>query len=261
MWAMSCDLKEEQKAPAVVLQLGGLAREIARDLNPESLQNGEVMDYHDGRGGQQRTGIEVLLRGLALRFAPLEVDVEVATQAVTALFQFRKRQGEAIDDYLTRFDLTRYRAAELGKLELPPTGYAHMLLTSLGISAETWISFLQPFQGNLPTNDAEFKQLLAHIRRQGHMFERGGIAQAQRQHVDGTYVGWQVDPMQAQDPWAASSASSSFMGTPSPYPTWGPPAPAAGQLQLPYCGPIPRATIDAQGEEAARCSQTVLHCV
>ena len=91
MWAMACDLKEEQKAPAVVLQLGGLAREVARDLNPESLQNGEVMDYHDGRGGQQRTGIEVLLRGLALRFAPLEV--EVATQAVTALFQFRKRQG------------------------------------------------------------------------------------------------------------------------------------------------------------------------
>ena len=50
MWAMSCDLKEEQRAPAVVLQLGGLAREVARHLNPESLQHGEVMDCHDGNG-------------------------------------------------------------------------------------------------------------------------------------------------------------------------------------------------------------------
>ena len=42
LWCMSTDVPALQQAPLVVLQLGGLARELAREVPAQVLQNGMV---------------------------------------------------------------------------------------------------------------------------------------------------------------------------------------------------------------------------
>ena len=48
MWSMATDLDEVRKGPAVTLQLGGLARDVAREIPPNVLANGDVVDLGDG---------------------------------------------------------------------------------------------------------------------------------------------------------------------------------------------------------------------
>ena len=85
MWSAATDLPVAQQAPAVALRLGGLAREISRELPQQQLINGTIADYNDGLGYIQRTGLEVLMRGLANRFAPLEV--ELVLKSISNLLQ------------------------------------------------------------------------------------------------------------------------------------------------------------------------------
>ena len=61
--------------PLVVLQLGGLAREIAREVPAATLAAGMTLDIGDGRGNVHQSGLALLLHGLAKKFAPLEVEL------------------------------------------------------------------------------------------------------------------------------------------------------------------------------------------
>ena len=80
-WAMATDLNANQQAPSVVLQLGGAARLLAREIPAAMLQNGNVMDLHDGFGPRHCTGLECLLRGLERRFAPLDQERAVVSMS------------------------------------------------------------------------------------------------------------------------------------------------------------------------------------
>eukprot|EP00959_Pyramimonas_sp_CCMP1952_P112096 2344142-Pyramimonas_sp.AAC.1 len=50
MWEAMTDIPARSIAPAVVLQLSGLAREISREVPPDQLQDGVYMDLRDGAG-------------------------------------------------------------------------------------------------------------------------------------------------------------------------------------------------------------------
>ena len=71
MWSMATQVDETRKAPALVLALGGIAREIAREVPMNILQDGAQVDLGDGVGMQQLSGFAYLLHVLARRFAPL----------------------------------------------------------------------------------------------------------------------------------------------------------------------------------------------
>ena len=43
-WSMFTDLPERSQGPAVLLQLGGMAREIAMEMNPADIQNGALVN-------------------------------------------------------------------------------------------------------------------------------------------------------------------------------------------------------------------------
>ena len=64
MWSLATDVPVNQQGPAIVLRLGGLARQIAREVDPNVIANGQVIDLGDGNGPQPQTGVTVLLRGL-----------------------------------------------------------------------------------------------------------------------------------------------------------------------------------------------------
>ena len=65
LWSLATDLQPHQQASAVILRLGGQAREIAREITPEELVNGGMID------GVQVDPLAFLIRGLQTRFAPL----------------------------------------------------------------------------------------------------------------------------------------------------------------------------------------------
>ena len=251
MWSLATDVPQNQQGPAIVLRLGGLARQLAREVDPNIIANGQVLDLNDGNGPQPQTGVTVLLRGLARRFAAL--DVENSIKAIAELMSFRRQAGESVDQTLARFDVTRHRAEQQANFQLGPTGFAWLLLNSLGVPPALWSQFLQPFQGNIPQTEDQLQQLIGHIRRQGHLYENRGIQQAGRQaqhqqqhntHLATTYF---VDPWSTPggDPW--SNAQHAQLAQQPVYPAsagdhgWGhytptqqppPPAPPTTSLNL-----------------------------
>eukprot|EP00959_Pyramimonas_sp_CCMP1952_P069203 1444422-Pyramimonas_sp.AAC.1 len=75
------DIPQRPMAPAVVLQLGRLAREILRDIPPEELQDGVYMDLRDGNGNRWCSGVDLLMHALRRKFMPVEVETAIASMA------------------------------------------------------------------------------------------------------------------------------------------------------------------------------------
>ena len=83
LWAMATDVDPDRQGAAVVLQLGGTARALAREMDPQVLQNGQMLDLNDGNGPQRIYGVAMLLRGLARKFAPFQVETLIASSGVS----------------------------------------------------------------------------------------------------------------------------------------------------------------------------------
>eukprot|EP00972_Heterocapsa_arctica_P045225 6676496-Heterocapsa_arctica.AAC.1 len=47
LWAISTELHVEKQAGAMAQQLGGVAKEISRTVDPYVMQHGGVVDMHD----------------------------------------------------------------------------------------------------------------------------------------------------------------------------------------------------------------------
>eukprot|EP00974_Lingulodinium_polyedra_P054595 5250929-Lingulodinium_polyedra.AAC.1 len=71
MWSAATDLQPNQQAPAVVLRLGGAARQVAREIPVAQLQAGAMVDAGDGNGPQAVGGLHLLMMMLSRAFAPL----------------------------------------------------------------------------------------------------------------------------------------------------------------------------------------------
>ena len=173
LWAGATDLEAERHGPAVAMQVHGSAREIIREIPAQLLRNGRV-----NQQGQVETGLMVLMRTLADRYSPLEV--ESSTRSIAELINFKRLGGETIDGYLTRFDVLRNRAEHRGNLHMAAPGLAWMLLNGLRASPEVWDRALLPFNGDLPQDNGQLAVLIERLRRQGHLHEQHGIAQIGR---------------------------------------------------------------------------------
>ena len=135
----------EQRGPAVALRLGGATRSLAREIPQEQLRDGAIADPGDGGGARQLSGLQLLLLVLSKSFAPLGDENE--SRATSDLMGFYRKNHENIDQTLSRFEVTRRRAAALGGFQMGPQGYAWMLLTALGCSPTEWNELLIHFQG------------------------------------------------------------------------------------------------------------------
>ena len=176
LWAGATDLEPHRLGPIAALQISGSAKELVREIGPDMLANGMV----DPQTGQHISGLMVLVRTLAQRYAPL--DAEVSTRSVSEFLNFQILPGESIDAVLVRFDVLRSRATLRGGLGIN----SWLLLKALGLSADFWDRLLQPLGGNLPTDENQLQQLIERIRRQGHLFEGGMRTPAHTQHQGGT---------------------------------------------------------------------------
>ena len=174
LWAGATDLEAERHGPAVAMQVHGAAREVVREIPADLLRNGRLNPQ-----GQMETGLMLLMRTLAERYSPLEV--ESSTRSIAELINLRRLGGESMDSYLTRFDVLRNRAQNRGNMNMGVPGLAWMLLNGLRASPEVWDRALMPFNGNLPQDNAQLAVLTERLRRQGHLHEQQGIAQLGRE--------------------------------------------------------------------------------
>ncbi len=107
---------------------------------------------------------------------------------MTQLLAFSRRHGETVNGTWARYEIVRQRAAREGHFVMRWEGCAFQLLRA----CKQMIQFLQPFQGRLPQDEAEFALLSSHMRRIGHLLEHspnniGQLLHANREAATGEY--------------------------------------------------------------------------
>ena len=208
---MFTDLPERSQGPAVLLQLGGMAREIAMEMNPADIQNGALVDWEDGNGPILTSGLYILIYTLSKRFADLAVESSIS--AIQNLWNFSRRGGEAIDQILSRFEVTKKRANDQGNFQMGLSGEAWILLRALHIHPNSWTQFLAPCGGTLPTTDQQYREMLTLIRRTYHLHEPRGLAAAGTAGMRGAHLAYAPDPASGDqflsDPFTGASFPTS----------------------------------------------------
>ena len=108
MWCLSTDVDEIRKGPQLELSLGGIARDLVREIPLQYKINGAMVDLNDGQGPQQLTGAAFILNGLSARFAPLEEEANM--RSLADLYGFARLPGESVDMVLTWWEVVVQRA-------------------------------------------------------------------------------------------------------------------------------------------------------
>ncbi|MFM7988134.1 MAG: hypothetical protein ACKPKO_53360, partial [Candidatus Fonsibacter sp.] len=155
-----------------------------RSITPDEIMNGGMVN------GIQVDPVTYVVHGLQQRFALLDDEHRLA--AMTQRLAFSRRHGETINGTLARYEVVRQRAAREGHFVMSWEGCALQLLRACNVSSQQMIQFLQPFQGRLPQDEAEFAILSSHMRRIGHILEHspnnlGQLLHGNRQAASGEY--------------------------------------------------------------------------
>eukprot|EP00969_Alexandrium_andersonii_P030962 1351729-Alexandrium_andersonii.AAC.1 len=100
---MVTDLQPRQQAAAVILRLGGPAREMCRTVIPRELTHGGVLN------GVAYDPASCIVAGLKQRLAQLDDDTYLV--AARQLQVFARRRHGSINATPVRFDTVRNRAA------------------------------------------------------------------------------------------------------------------------------------------------------
>ena len=201
LWIMLTDLQPHQQCAAIIMRLGGAAREMARMITPQEMAQGGVLN------GIAVDPVTYLLSALHARFAALEEESRLTS--MIEMLAFARRPGETINALLARYETVRQRAAVEGQFVMSMEGCSLQILRACGIQSQHLFTLLQPFGGRLPQTDAQFREMCTQLRRYGHISEgaSGNIATALhgplRQARPNTYLA-----QQGQDPQGQSDPSS-----------------------------------------------------
>ena len=243
-WSMlASDMEPHQQAAAILLRLGGPARDLLRNMSGDEMRNGAMVQ------GQHLDPVTLIITTLATNFAPM--GEESRLEAIRELFQFCRQSGESIDALCTRFQSIRHRASMGGTgAQMSWECYSWLLLQACGVDQQQLVQVLHPYQGRFPNTEPEFNAMQLTLRRMGHILEnrpnniasqlRGGRSRDHRDHRRSTFTGMEIgstrdnptwraeeivedngDPWHTtgSDPWAASSAAASaFPAAASTYP-------------------------------------------
>ena len=249
---LATDLDASQQAAAIIMQLGGAARDLVRNLSYQEITTGGILN------GMAVDPVTYLTTQLAMHFAPWGEEVRLT--AMSELMNFHRMPHESTDALLSRFLTLRHKAQQNGAgLTMTWEGYSWLLLRACGANAGQLINILQPFQGRFPSSEAEFQSMSLTLRRMGHILEHTPMNIASRlrsaptrsffEHTSGAYVTQEseaVDPWNSPgaDPWAQGrdlGQTSSYWegasvshGTQAAPDSWGAPSPAPRMYALPY---------------------------
>ena len=188
LWIMLTDLAPHQQAAAIIMRLGGSAREMARTITPQEIIQGGVVN------GVQLDPVSYIIHGLHTRFAQLGEESRLV--AMTEMMSFHRLPNESINDVLTRYEVVRQRARNEGQFVMTIEGCALQLLRTCGVSTQQFMQVIANFGNRLPTTDEEWGNMTRFLRRMGHILEHspGNIAstlhggRAQRSHFADAFM-------------------------------------------------------------------------
>ena len=155
-WIIMTDTQPEQQIAAIISELRGTAREMARTISPDEMFTRGAVN------GTQLDPVAYLVHGLSRSFGQLAEETRLA--ATTELWSFERRFGEPTDSPLARFELARTRARDEGNLNMFVEMDALQLMRALNISARNCIVYLRPCGGNFPNAEGDFAELQAQMR-------------------------------------------------------------------------------------------------
>ena len=151
LWIMLTDLEPWRQCAAIIMRLGGAAREFGRGITPQEMSTGGILN------GDQVDPVTFVIGSLHARFAPLEEESRL--QSMTEMWAFARRPGEGINALLSRYEQIRARAANEGQFVMSIEGCSLQLLRAVGIRPNHLYTLLQPFEGQLPRTEREFSRM------------------------------------------------------------------------------------------------------
>ncbi len=162
--ATSTRLTPTAQAAAIQLGLGGTARRYAMMIPSAAITFGASIN------GVHTDPVTYLLYVLGNRFEALED--ERTMLSANLVLDFTARPREPIDSVLARFDMARHEAAGVGAEMTNYHNLTTILLRACRVSGDQMIHLLQPLQGRMPQNQAQYDGLVNRIRSMGHILER-----------------------------------------------------------------------------------------
>eukprot|EP00971_Amphidinium_carterae_P338489 6475850-Amphidinium_carterae.2 len=170
-WQAATEVSEARQGPLLSLAVGGAARSIADELPVEFLKSGPggVADLGDGRGVQQRSGVDLLLHALHRRF-PSNQEASMI-RAGLELLSFTPRRQETIEAVLLRFDRLLTRADDLANLQISWAFRSWILFSVLRLSAKRWAELLERLGHRFPRNEQQYRQLELMLQRETVLHE------------------------------------------------------------------------------------------
>ncbi len=128
IWERSTDVPQERRGPCAALRLGGVAKQLARELDPDILSLGRA--HVDAAGNPiQQTGLDCLIIALTRRFAALDQELEV--HAVSEYLTFQRHAGETMDEAIMRFEMLENKANQIAGLNMNQVGQSWILFNML----------------------------------------------------------------------------------------------------------------------------------
>jgi len=116
------------------------------------------------------TGYQYILNGLRKRFG--QEDIETTVMTLVELITFRRQGGESIDDCCARYEALRNRISGLDQaIQIPYPVTAFLFLEAIQVPRAVWPIVLQASNGTLPLTQDAFDNMMAMLRRQGHLAE------------------------------------------------------------------------------------------
>ncbi len=107
LWILLTDLQPLQQCAAIIMRLGGAAREMARMMTPQEMTLGGV------RNDVAVDPVTLLISGLHSRFAALEEESRLTS--MTEMLGFSRRPNEGSSALLAHYETVRQRAAIEGQ--------------------------------------------------------------------------------------------------------------------------------------------------
>ena len=188
---VASDLDASQQCAAIILQLGGPARDLVRHMSFQDISTGGQV------AGQQVDPVTFLLSQLAQHFAQL--GEEQRLNAMGELMSFHRKPNEGIDALISRYMTLRFRATQ-GQVGITMNweAYSWLLLKAVGPNHGQLMMLLHPYQGRWPSTEPEFNTLTMSLRRMGHILENthGNISQALTRAPRSGFFGETGDPTQ-----------------------------------------------------------------
>ena len=170
LWQAATDIDAARCGPAVVLRITGAARTLLREVPVATLANGQLVPDPNQPGQMMLiSGVEALIRILERRYGALDQETQVFT--VSELMTFQRGHHESTDEMIARFDVILFKANAIAGVAYPPVIRAWVILTHLRIPRSAWPALLAPTLGMLPVNEDEYNNMIAYVRRNGHLHE------------------------------------------------------------------------------------------